>query len=223
MALVAYSKYRIYVTRTVSTAAGSPDYCAINEFSGFTNGDGSGSNLFTGGTASASGTYKTQTANLAFDGNAATYWESDNDASGFRWLRYDLASAVVIRNFYLSSTTEYTNEVPRDFLLQGSNDGTSWTTLFQAVDWVATKVAKSESMRLDLSVGGASLLDTGIGSTKVLLHRYSDGVLIGSTSPNAVTGQWQYRLQNNDPLLVTHIGPSGFRPISDGPVTPYAE
>ena len=222
MALEAYSKYRIYVTRTAITDAGAPNYCTINEFRGFTNGDGSGSNLFTGGTASASGAYSDQTANLAFDGNAATYWESDDAASGFRWLRYDLASAVVIRNFYLSSTT-YPSEVPRDFLLQGSNDGTSWTTLFQAVDWVATNVAKSESMRLDLSVGGASLLDTGVGSIKVLLHRYSDGVLIGSASPNAVTGQWQYRPQNNDPLLVTHIGPSGFRPVSDGPVTPYAE
>lgn len=222
MALEAYSKYRIYVTRTATSDAGAPSYCTINEFRGFTNGDGSGSNLFMGGTASASGAYSAQTANLAFDGNAATYWESDNAASGFRWLRYDLASAVVIRNFYLSSTT-YPGEVPRDFLLQGSNDGTSWTTLFQVVDWVATSVGKTESIRLDLSVGGTSLLDTGVGSIKVLLHRYSDGVLIGSTSPNAVTGQWQYRLQNNDQLLVTHIGPSGFRPISDGPVTPYAE
>ena len=222
MALAAYSKYRIYVTRTASTAAGAPNYCTINEFRGFTNGDGSGSNLFTGGTASASGAYNTKTANLAFDGNAATYWESDNAASGFRWLRYDLASAVVIRNFYLSSTT-YPNEVPRDFLIQGSNDGTTWTTILQVVDWVATSVAKTESIRTDLSVGGTSLLDTGVGSTKVLLHRYSDGVLLGTVAPNAVTGQWQYRLQNNDPLLVTHIGPSGFRPVSDGPVTPYAE
>ena len=84
-------------------------------------------------------------------------------------------------------------------------------------------MTKTESIRLDLSVGGTSLLDTGVGSTKVLLHRYSDGVLIGSVAPNAVTGQWQYRLQNNDQLLVTHIGPSGFRPVSDGPVTPFAE
>ncbi len=222
MALDAYSKYRIYVSRTASTPAGAPSYCTINEFRGFTNGDGSGANLFTGGTASASGAYSAQTANLAFDGNAATFWESDASASGASWLRYDLASAAVIRNFYLSSTA-YPGEVPRDFLLQGSNDGTSWTTLFQAFDWVATSVAKTESIRIDLSVGGTSLLDTGVGSTKVLLHRYSDGVLIGSAAPNTVTGQWQYRLQNNDQLLVTHLGPSGFRPVSDGPVTPYAK
>lgn len=222
MALAAYSKYRIYVTRTAGSAAGAPGYCSINEFRGFTNGDGSGSNLFTGGTASASGAYSSNVAGVAFDGNASTFWESDNAGSGFRWLRYDLASAAVVRNFFLSATS-YASKVPRDFLLQGSNDGTSWTTLFQVVDWVATSVTKTESIRLDLSVGGTSLLDTGVGSTKVLLHRYSDGVLIGSVAPNAVTGQWQYRLQNNDQLLVTHIGPSGFRPVSDGPVTPYVE
>ena len=222
MALVAYSKYRIYVTRTSSTAAGAPGYCAIHEFLGFTNGDGSGSNLFTGGTASASDTYYTQTANLAFDGNAATYWESDQAVSSFRWLRYDLAAAVVIRNFYLSSTT-YTAEVPRDFMIQGSNDGTTWTTLFQVTDWVTTKVEKTGSMRVDLMVGGASLLDTGAGATKVFIHRYEDGGFIGTAVPNAVTGEWQHRLQTTDYLLVTHIGPSGFRPISDGPITPFAE
>lgn len=221
MALVAYSKYRIYVTRTASRAAGDPGYCTINEFRGFTNGDGSGSNLFTGGTASASGAYSAQTANLAFDGDAATYWESDNAASGFRWLRYDLASAAVIRNFYLSST-RFPSEVPRDFLIQGSNDGTTWTTLFQVTNWVTTGVAKTGSIRVDLMVGGASLLDTGAGATKVFILRYADGGFIGTAVPNAVTGEWQYRLQTTDDLLVTHIGPSGFRPISDGPITPFA-
>lgn len=222
MALVAYSKYRIYVTRTASTAAGAPRYCTINEFRGFPNGDGSGSNLFTGGTASASDVYLDQTANLAFDGNAATYWESNNATSGFRWLRYDLESAVVIRNFYLSST-QYPDEVPRDFLIQGSNDGTTWTTLFQGTDWVTTAVAKTGSIRVDLMVGGASLLDTGAGATKVFILRYADGGFIGTAVPNAVTGEWQYHLHTTDDLLVTHIGPSGFRPISDGPITPYAE
>lgn len=222
MALEAYSKYRIYVTRTASTAAYAPGYCTINEFRGFTNGDGSGSNLFTGGTASASSAYSAHTANLAFDGNAATFWESDNAAPDFRWLRYDLASAVVIRNFYLSSTT-YPEEVPRDFLIQGSNDDTTWTTLFRVTDWVTTGVAKTGSIRADLMVGGASLLDTGAGATKVFILRYADGGFIGTAVPNAVTGEWQYRLQTTDDLLVTHIGPSGFRPISDGPITPFAE
>lgn len=222
MALAAYSKYRIYVTRTSSTPSGAPGYCTINEFRGFESGDGTGANLFTGGTASASSVYSSQAAGLAFDGNATTYWESDQAGSSFRWLRYDLAAAVVIRNFYLSSTT-YSNEVPRDFMIQGSNDGTTWTTLFQVIDWVTTTVAKTESMRVDLLVSGTSLLDTGASATKVFIHRYSDGVLVGSVAPNPTTGAWQYRLQSADPLMVTHTGPSGFRPISDGPITPFAE
>lgn len=224
MALAAYSKYRIYVTRTASTAAGAPGYCTINEFRGFTNGDGSGSNLFTGGTASASGAYSVQTANLAFDGNAATYWESNNAASGFRWLRYDLASAVVIRNFYLSSTT-YPNEVPRDFKIQGSNDGTNWTDIVTVVDWVTGDTAKAGSWRIDLLLSGTSLLDTGGGASKVFIHKYSDGELVGVATPHASTGAWSVKPQFAGEVLITHIGTSGsgFRPVTDGPVTPATE
>lgn len=220
MALTAYSKYRLLVTRS---ASGGTGYVTVNEFRGFAAGDGSGTNLLTGGTATASGQYMSQAPGLAFDNTAGTYWESDNASSpGGRWLRYDLASPVVVRNFYLSSTSQPA-EVPRDFIFQGSNDGTTWDNLFQVVDWVTSGVAKTASFRLDLSVEGVSMLDSGVGASRVLLHNYLTGAFIGAAIPNPTTGAWQARLQAPDDLLVTHLGPSGFRPISDGPVTPYMQ
>lgn len=223
MALTAYSKYRLYFTRTSTSPADKPYYGVVNSFHGFANGDGSGSNLLTGGTASASTTYSTNTANRAFDANASTYWEAGNSSDAFQWVRMDLVSPVTIRNFYISS--QVIQEVPRDFKIQGSNDGTNWTDIVTVVDWVTAATEKTGSWRVDLLLSGTSLLDTGGGASKVFVHKYSDGELIGVATPHASTGVWSVKPQFAGEVLITHVGPSGsgFRPVTDGPVTPAAE
>jgi len=224
MALTAYSKYRLYITRTSTSDANKPYYGVVNSFHGFANGDGSGSNLLTGGTASASSTYSPNTANRAFDADVNSFWEAGNQSDAFQWVRMDLASPVTIRNFYISSQ-DYAAEVPRDFKIQGSNDGTNWTDIVTVVDWVTGATAKAESWRIDLRLSGTSLLDTGGGASKVFIHKYSDGELVGVATPNASTGVWSIKPQFAGEVLITHVGPSGsgFRPVTDGPVTPAAE
>lgn len=223
MALTAYSKYRLYITRTSTSAVNNPYYGVINSFHGFSAGDGSGSNLLTGGTASASSTYSSMAAGNAFDANDYSYWEAGNQSDAFQWVRIDLASAVTIRNFYISS--QVVAEVPRDFKIQGSNDGTNWTDIVTVVDWVTGATAKAGSWRIDLLLSGTSLLDTGGGASKVFIHKYSDGELVGVATPHASTGVWSVKPQFAGEVLITHVGPSGsgFRPVTDGPVTPAAE
>lgn len=223
MALTAYSKYRLYFTRTSTSSANLPYYGVVNSFHGFANGDGSGSNLLTGGTASASSTYSSNTANMAFDANGSSYWEAGNQSDAFQWVRMDLASPVTIRNFYISS--QVVSEVPRDFKIQGSNDGTNWTDIVTVVDWVTAATEKTGSWRVDLLLSGTSLLDTGGGASKVFIHKYSDGELVGVATPNASTGVWSVKPQFAGEVLITHVGPSGsgFRPVTDGPVTPATE
>lgn len=224
MALTAYSKYRLYITRTSTSPVNNPYYGVINSFHGFSAGDGSGSNLLTGGTASASSTYSTFTADRAFDANASTYWEAGSPSAAFQWVRMDLASPVTIRNFYISSS-QIVAEVPRDFKIQGSNDGTNWTDIVTVVDWVTGATAKTGSWRADLLLSGTSLLDTGGGAAKVFIHKYSDGELVGVATPHASTGVWSVKPQFAGEVLITHIGTSGsgFRPVTDGPVTPATE
>lgn len=223
MALTAYSKYRLYFTRTSTSAVNNPYYGVVNSFHGFANGDGSGSNLLTGGTASASSTYSSNTANRAFDTDVNSYWEAGNQSDAFHWVRMDLASPVTIRNFYVSSQSSL--EVPRDFKIQGSNDGTNWTDIVVVVDWVTSAMAKTESWRIDLRLSGTSLLATGGGASKVFAHKYSDGELVGVATPDASTGAWSIKPQFAGEVLITHIGPSGsgFQPVTDGPVTPATE
>lgn len=225
MALTAYSKYRLLITRTSSTGAGSPAYITVNDFDLWTTADHSGTRLgaTAGATFSSSGQYASQAPELAFDGNESTLWESDNAAATSRWVRIDLPSAVVVRSFYINSTT-YSNEIPRDFKLQGSNDGTTWVDLFDVTDWVTSATVRAgQYFAISLSLSGTSILDTGLGAARVLIHKWSTGEFVASVTPNTSTGAWSYRMPEPVDVLVTHIGPSGYRPISDGPITPYSE
>lgn len=225
MALTAYSKYRLLITRTSVSDAGAPGYISVNDFDLWTTADHSGTRLgaTAGATFSASGQYGSQAPGLVFDGNAATYWESDNATAASRWLRIDLPSAVVVRSFYLNSAI-YANEIPRDFKLQGSNDGTTWVELFTVVDWVTTPSFRpGQYFAINLTLSGTSVLDTGVGAVRVLIHRWGTGGFVASVTPDPFTGAWSYRIDAQVDVLVTHIGPSGYRPVSDGPITPYAE
>ena len=225
MALTAYSKYRLLITRTSSSSAGGPVFVTVNDFDLWTTADHSGTRLgaTAGATFSASGQYGSQAPGLAFDGDAGTYWESDNAAAASRWVRIDLPSAAVVRSFYINSTA-YTSEIPRDFKLQGSNDGTTWVDLFNVTDWVTTTTARAgEYFATNLTLSGTSVLDTGGGAARVLIYKWGTWEFVASITPDTSTGEWSYRLSSSVEVLVTHLGPSGYRPISDGPITPYAE
>ena len=215
MALAAYTRYRIYVTKA---SAGSKGWTAINEFGLFEDSDHLGPNLCTGAIVTASHQNATYVAANAIDGNPSTAWESDNSATD-KWLAVQLPEAKVVRSFYLSQTT-WASETPRDFLIQGSNDGTNWTTLAEFVDFATGNYTGYTS--INLSIGGVSKLDTGDPSLRVFVHNWTTGQLVASITP-AADGAWNYRPRSTADLLVTHIGPSGYRPISDGPITPYAE
>ena len=215
MALAAYTRYRIYVTKA---SAGSKGWTAINEFGLFEDSDHLGPNLCTGAIVTASHQNATYVAANAIDGNPSTAWESDNSATD-KWLAVQLPEAKVVRSFYLSQTA-WESETPRDFLIQGSNDGTNWTTLAEFVDFATGNYTGYTS--INLSIGGVSKLDTGNPSLRVLVHNWTTGQLVASITP-AADGAWNCHPRSTADLLVTHIGPSGYRPISDGPITPYAE
>ena len=215
MALAAYTRYRIYVTKN---AGGTKGYVAINELGLFEDADHLGPNLCTGSAVTASHQNGTYVAANAIDGNASTVWETDGSATD-KWLAVQLPEAKVVRSFYLSQTA-WAGETPRDFLIQGSNDGTNWTTVVEFVDFATGNYTGYTS--INLSIGGVSKLDTGNPSLRVLVHNWTTGQFVASIIP-AADGAWNYRPRSTADLLVTHIGPSGYRPISDGPITPYAE
>lgn len=96
-----------------------------------------GSNVFAGGTASASTVSGSFAASKAFDGIKANGdgWRATTSNSG--WLKYDLGSGngVAINRYKLiTANSGNTNVRPMTWTLEGSNDDSAWTTLDTVAD-----------------------------------------------------------------------------------------
>lgn len=216
-----YSKWRILIRKTVSGNPGVVAYAAVSELKAYGASDGSGPNLFQGGVASASEVNSNYTAANAFDGNSATTWESTSATQVTKWLRYDLPAPVNVKSLNLTHNT-WLGEMPDNFAIQGSNDGVNWSTLAEITGFMSKTSTSGGFIAFGLTLRGVSKIDTGQPAVRVLIHRWSDGVLLASTIPDK-NGNWEFRPGQAVEVLVTHIGPAGYRPLSDGPVQPYDE
>ncbi|CAK1277484.1 F5/8 type C domain [Burkholderia pseudomallei] len=117
----AHTYWRLSINYTAGGAV-----AAIAEFSLHTSIGGG--QAASGGTPSASSVFSTDTASLAFDGSASTFWASA--ASGVNsWLQYQFASAVDIVEYAITARNDsFYNQAPESWYLQYSDDGSTWTT-----------------------------------------------------------------------------------------------
>ena len=194
----------------------------------FSTSDQTGENLAAGSTVTSSGSYAAAHGpSGVVDGQLDTYWESTAFVLGSTtaWVRFDLPSAVALRSVRMAGGIPgYANETPRDFLIQGSDDGATWTTLLDVKDWGGFNdwqppAAIDASMRLDLIVMGTSRLSTGARSDAVFLNNFASGELVRKIVPNT-DGSYEFVPQSPEALLITHVGPTGYAPQADGPVMP---
>lgn len=65
-------------------------------------------------------------AERAADGNAGSKWLVRENTA---WLQYEFSEAAPITRYTLTSGNDASDRDPRDFTVQGSNDGAEWTTL----------------------------------------------------------------------------------------------
>lgn len=208
--------YRYYRLVFSKNSNNNNQYYTVNEWGLYGQAGAAGTNLCIGATASASGAYGSQSASLAIDGDPTTYWESGYDGAP-SWLKVDLGAEHVARSMVIKSTT-YPNERPKDFVLQGSNDNSTWIVVgsYAGVD---SFIASGGTFTLNFGVKGTSVLDDGTPSTKVFVHAWDTGALIGSVVPGG-DGSYRFSTTTAADVLITHVGPAGYRPVSDGPVTP---
>lgn len=74
-------------------------------------------------------------AGHAFDGNFRTKWVDFSPQKS--WIRYRFKAPLLISGYAMTSADDHPERDPRDWILQGSQDGASWTTLDkrQGVEW----------------------------------------------------------------------------------------
>lgn len=121
-----------------------------------------------GGTSSASSTFATVTTANAFDGDINTLWASNaNPSSGSpQWLQMQFTGAVTVAFIKVTIRNDITwaSQSPTAFQVQGSPDGTTWTTLktYTGIVW-GLNGGVGESQFFDAStVVGAARVSTAI-------------------------------------------------------------
>jgi hypothetical protein len=82
-------------------------------------------NVATGGIATDSQN-NTSNASNVFDQNSGSYWFYGGTTA---WLQYDLGHTEIVERYSVISANDRVPRDPKDWEFQGSNDGSSWTTL----------------------------------------------------------------------------------------------
>lgn len=209
MALGAYRYYRLLFDLA--------QYTAIHEIGMYVTSNGTGTNLLTGSTVSSSGHYASQTPSLAIDGNSSTYFETATSATN-RWISFDLGTAQTVRS--LKMTCSISGEVVRSFYFQASSDGSTWFDIGYFPTFSSGSTFSNQVQDLSIYVAGNSTTSAGSAATRVVVSTWSTGALITNITP-LTNGDWEWRLASSADVLVVHLGPSGYQPIADGPITPY--
>jgi len=87
------------------------------------------SSIFFGAIITASGENPSNEGKeQAFDGNAGTKWYT-GAPTGAGWIQIQLKWGYVISQYSITSANDADGRDPKDWTLQGSNDGTNWTVL----------------------------------------------------------------------------------------------
>lgn len=89
------------------------------------------------GTATASSSSGSYTASKAFDSRIDTSWQAAASSPTTHWLKYAMDEAKIVTSYAILSRGNTICKTPKDWKLQGSNDGNNWTTLHTVTGFTA--------------------------------------------------------------------------------------
>jgi hypothetical protein len=164
-----------------------------------------GSDQCSGGTASASSTLGGFPASQAFDNTTATAWAS-NGAESTSWVAYQFAAPVEVAEISLwgSGTPA---QSPKDFQLQYSADGVSWTTVATVTNETGWSAYEQRTFTFTLGELTGNIdegLATAITKWRVTATRCSNGALAGTTM--TTTGIYTIPCNTLEPCII-HMAP----------------
>ncbi|TDC40121.1 DUF1080 domain-containing protein [Micromonospora sp. 15K316] len=107
-----------------------------------------------------------ETAAMAIDGSTSTKWLARTTTG---WLSAKLAAPVVVSRYALTSANDFPGRDPKNWTLQGSQDGTSWTDLdtrsdetfpqrFQTKQYSFTNTTAYQHYRLNITANSGEPL-----------------------------------------------------------------
>lgn len=207
-----YQHYQIVITATKENR-----YASISTLSLF---DENGVDLCRqdGVQITADKQYSSQQAEYMIDGIGKTYWEGGASAGEFPMtIVVSLPAAAAVNKIFIENNSGYEKETITAFTFSGGNNINEWTHLkdFNNKDSTTSQYYYV----VQYKVGGISLQDDGKASRLVIVNDWQTGDFLGKVVPDT-TGKWQFLINEQKILLVTHIGEDGFAPQADGGITP---
>ncbi|BCU78037.1 RICIN domain-containing protein [Luteolibacter sp. LG18] len=185
--------------------------------------------------ASANGSSSTEGAAQGIDLNPGTKWYNGG-AGTTGWLQCDFGAGVTqtIKRYAVSSANDTPGRDPKDWQLQGSADGSSWTTLdtrtaqaftnrYQAINCAIASPAAYRFYRLNITANNGDTAGLQLGELALLtdqgrtvpdglcrlLNRRSNKALevqSGSTANGAPLDQWSFNGGDNQKWTLTDTG-----------------
>lgn len=191
-------------------------------------------NIAFGGTASASASKVTEGAANAFDGISGTKWFNDGAAST-GWIQYDFGAGndQTIKRYSITSANDVPERDPKDWTLQGSLDGLTWTIIdtqngqlfpyrLQMQTYAINSPGSYRYYRLNVTANnGAPALQIGdiglysdVGRTvpdgtyRLLSRRSNKAVSVkdGATANNTPLVQLPYANSSSQMWVITYLG-----------------
>jgi hypothetical protein len=175
---------------------------------------------------SASSFWPSLPAYGAFDNAAGNeYWIGTN--AGVDWLQIDLGSSQLLGSYAIQATTELLR-MPKNWTMEGSNDGTTWIvvdTQTAQTAWTNNEVltftvsAVSESYRyyrLDITANNGDATYTDVG--EMYLYQGATGTTAQTITFPAIAAQ----LNSNPPFALSATASSGLTvsyAVTSGPAT----
>ncbi|MDF3056574.1 MAG: coagulation factor 5/8 type domain protein [Rariglobus sp.] len=205
-------------------------------------------NLAFGGTASSSvvGAPAWEQADQAFNRNSGSKWHNGNatNPGPAGWLRYDFGAgnAQTVKR-YTPVSADVANRDPKSWTFQGSNDGSTWTTLDTQSNQVFptrnhantynignTTAYRYYQLNITANNGGGSLAigelglwsDTGrtiMDGTYRVISKKSKKVLDvynSGTTDGMNVQQWGWTGGNNQKWTLTHLGNGQYQAMGVG-------
>jgi hypothetical protein len=157
-------------------------------------------------------------AGNAVDGNVATHWHSAGEMP--TWWRAQFGSAQAITQMTLRNRNYDTLRPPRDFLIQGSNDGTAWTTLSTqtGVTWSPANELKTFNWSNSTAYLYARVYVTAANGANY--QNWAEVTFSAAGAPVVVFDPWAFTPDLNAGRGFAYVDSNlGFNPVLDADVT----
>ncbi len=133
----AVSKTWRYWRIFIQTNNGDSQYITLSEVQ--LRGTLGGADLTTSSTPVLASSASSAAANL-LDGNLTNVWATSPNSVTNQWVRFDMGTPTTLAQVAMYPQSTFLNRAPKDFIIQGSDDGTNFTdvkTFTNVTGWSA--------------------------------------------------------------------------------------